>query len=87
MSIKIITPGKLAAKKRYRITCHTCSGVFECLGEDAQLVLSTDERDSDTLVIACPTEGCGGPLYFGPSCLVKESYRPEQPKGYPWGRL
>lgn len=59
--VKIISPGKLPGERVYRATCSYCHCHFEFFAKEAQY--TSDQREGDAYKIACPTEGCGRPVY------------------------
>jgi len=60
--MQIITLGKLPQDKRYRLTCSTCSTVFEFKLTEAQH--TSDQREGDFYTISCPLEECDRTLSF-----------------------
>lgn len=62
--MKIITPGVLPKDKTYRTTCKHCGCVFEFKREDGSY--TSDQHDGESLVVECPTLGCGKECWVTP---------------------
>lgn len=51
--MKVIRKGRLAEDEKYQAECNSCGTVIEFKRKEARF--SSGQRDSDALVIGCPT--------------------------------